>query len=141
MKAHRFTLPYLDQEGSYTLEEDIGKIILITFWASWCSACGVDLPKKEQLHQSIDPNVVKMLTINVKARERDMNAALTYKNKYLSQLALVDDGRFVYDQYQCNGVPTTVIVDRNGDIYSKFDDQSDFLQIVQSLGELLKEHA
>lgn len=119
------------------LEDYLGCNILITFWASWCPDCGKDLPKKEQLFQSIDKNNVKMLTINVAGRERDKADGIAYANKYLTQPTLLDNGREVYDAFQCKGVPTTVLINKRGIIVEKLDDQATMIEIVESMGKHL----
>lgn len=138
MQAPSFCLNYLTKPGSYRLDQDRGSIIVLTFWASWCPDCSSDLPKKEQLYQSIDQKKVKMLTINVPARERDPLEGIRYAEKFLSQPTLVDEGRKLYDQYQCKGVPTTIIIDQTGHIYRQFGAQVSFIEIATALGDLLK---
>ncbi|WP_407272561.1 TlpA family protein disulfide reductase [Radiobacillus sp. PE A8.2] len=138
MKAPFFQLPYINKQSVYNSEDDLGKVLMITFWVSWCSDCGVDLPKKEQLFQSINTDQVKMITINVTGRERDSQAGSSYTDKFLKQSTLADRGREVYDQFDCTGVPTTVLLDRNGIVHKQFGDKADFMEILQTLGELLK---
>ncbi|WP_138418508.1 TlpA disulfide reductase family protein [Aquibacillus sediminis] len=137
MKAPMFSLPYINNNGIYHLQDDIGKVIVLTFWASWCPDCGHDLPKKEQLFQSMDTTKVRMITINVTGRERDQSAGPAYTEKYLSQPTLADRGTEIYENYQCKGVPTTVIINQNGDIHDQFGDNAKFLEIVTSVGTLV----
>lgn len=136
MKAPLFELYTINGEP-YKLEQDIGKVILLTFWASWCPDCGRDLPKKEQFYQSVPNDKVKMLTINVAGRERNPQEGINYAEKFLSQPTLIDDNRKVYDQYRCEGVPTTIIIDQNGDIAHSFGDKAEMMDIIQAVGELL----
>lgn len=136
MKAPLFNLKTLDGH-TYYLEEDIGKVIVLTFWASWCPDSGRDLPKKEQFYQSINHDDMKMLTINVVGRERDEQAGIDYARKFLTQPTLLDDGRKVYDQYNGDGVPTTVIINRNGEIAYTFGDKAEMIDIIKAIGEVL----
>ncbi|RWZ54911.1 TlpA family protein disulfide reductase [Halobacillus fulvus] len=136
-KAPLFELPYINSEDIYHLEEDSGKVIVLTFWASWCPDCGTDLPKKEQLYQNMDHSKVKMMTINVTGRERNAEEAVQYTEKFLTQPTLRDRGREVYDAYNGDGVPTTVIIDQNGYIHKQFGDQANFLEIVEAIGSVL----
>ncbi|MFG6116986.1 TlpA disulfide reductase family protein [Halobacillus sp. MO56] len=135
--APLFQLPEIHSGSVYDVKEDIGKVIVLTFWVSWCPDCARDLPMKEQLNRSMDSNKVRMLTINVAGRERSSQAGEDFATKFLTQKTLVDEGRSIYDQYQCTSVPTTVIIDQKGFIAAKFDDQAKFLEIVEKLGELV----
>lgn len=136
-KAPLFELPYIHNDETYQLGEDIGKVIVLTFWVSWCPDCGADLPKKEQLYKTMDHNKVKMLTINVAGRERTEEKGVQYADEFLTQPTLKDRGREVYDLYECEGVPTTTIIDQQGNVYDQFGDKASFLEIVESIGKLI----
>lgn len=140
MHAPHFNLKYIDKEKQYNLKESRGSIILLTFWVSWCPDCSTDLPKKEHLFQSIDHDHIKMLTINVTGRERDPNDGIRFAEKFLSQPTLVDDDRKVYDAYHCKSVPTTIIIDQNGHICYRFDDNANVVEIISALGQLLEKN-
>ncbi|WP_079710908.1 TlpA family protein disulfide reductase [Paraliobacillus ryukyuensis] len=133
-----FTLSYINKTGEWRLSDYKGKVIVLTFWASWCPDCSVDLPKKEQLFQSMDPSKVELVSINVLGRERSREEAEKYANKFLSQPSLIDNGRDVYDLFHCEGVPTTIIIDQHGKVHQTFGDKSNFLDIVQSIGEVVE---
>ncbi|SIS43658.1 TlpA family protein disulfide reductase [Salimicrobium flavidum] len=135
MKAPVFTLPYLTENDSYTLPEKPGKLIILTFWTSWCPDSAVDMPKKEQLFSSLNTNDVEMLTINVAGREGEREAAVAYKEKFLTQPTLEDDGTAVYDRFGCTGVPTTVIISPDGEILHHFGDDASFMEIMKAVGE------
>ncbi|MBM7551263.1 TlpA family protein disulfide reductase [Thalassobacillus pellis] len=136
-EAPLFELPDIHTGESYHLEKDLGKIIVLTFWTSWCPDCAKDLPLKEKLHQSMDADKVKMITINVTGREREQGEGTRFAEKFLSQLTLKDVDRTVYDQYGCTGVPTTIIITQEGDIAAHLNDQTSFLTIVEKIGNML----
>lgn len=136
MLAPNFVLPYLNKKGDYHLQDDVGSIVILTFWASWCLDCSIDLPKKEQLHRSLNNSKVKMLTINVTGRERNQSEAVHFTKEFLSQPTLMDNGTEVYNLFRCQGVPTTVLIDSTGHIYKQFSDKADFLDIVKAVGDI-----
>ncbi|PBB06355.1 thioredoxin [Salimicrobium humidisoli] len=138
MKAPVFTLPYLTGEGSYTLPETPGKVTILTFWASWCPDSGADMPKKEQLFDSLHTDDVEMITINVAGREGTREDAVKYKEKFLTQPTLEDNGTEVYDLYGCTGVPTTVIISSEGEIVHQFGDDASFMDIMKAIGETVE---
>ncbi|WP_186578170.1 TlpA family protein disulfide reductase [Aquibacillus kalidii] len=139
MRAPLFKLPYINnQQQFYHLQDDIGKIIIITFWTSWCPDCGTDLPRKEQLNKTINNPNVKMLTINVTGREREEKAGANFADRFLTQPTLSDNGKEIYNLYQCMGVPTTVIIAPDGTIVDQFGDQASFNDVLLSIGKLLE---
>ena len=139
MKRHAplFELPYINGNSQYQLQEDLGKVIVLTFWTSWCPDCGRDLPKKEHLYQTMDHEKVTLLSINVAGRERDKEEGIHFAEEFLTQPTLADQGKNVYDLYGCEGVPSTIIIDQEGYIHAKFGDQSSFLDIVEKLGKII----
>ncbi|UOQ94269.1 TlpA family protein disulfide reductase [Halobacillus shinanisalinarum] len=136
-KAIDFQIPYINSNKTYQLNNDLGKVVILTFWTSWCPDCGVDLPKKEQLFQSIDREKVNMLTINVQGRERNDQDGKIFTDKFLTQPTLEDHHRKVYDEYNCEGVPTTIIINRDGYVTHQFGDKASFLTIVEAIGTLI----
>ncbi|MCP3032815.1 TlpA family protein disulfide reductase [Halobacillus sp. A1] len=136
-KAPGFQLPYIQSEELYHLKQDLGKVVILTFWTSWCPDCGVDLPKKEQLYRTMDNQKVSMLTINVTGRERNEEDAKQYVEKFLKQPTLSDSGVETYNLYKAQGVPSTIIINQEGNIAYQFGDQASFMEIVQAIGELI----
>ncbi|KGP72537.1 TlpA family protein disulfide reductase [Pontibacillus yanchengensis] len=136
MKAPTFELQDMNGQ-TYSLEEDLGNNVVLTFWTSWCPDSARDLPKKEQLFQSMDHEKVKMITINVVGRERNAQEGIDYATKFLTQPTLFDQGTEVYDAYNSQGVPTTVLINREGEIVKQFGDKAQFLDIVEAIGSEL----
>ncbi|WP_079478331.1 TlpA family protein disulfide reductase [Halobacillus salinus] len=136
-QAPNFKLPYMFNDQLFELEKYHGKVVILTFWASWCPDSSRDLPKKEQLFQTMDHDKVQMVTINVTGRERSEEEARKYAEQFLTQPTLTDNGREVYDLYESDGVPTTVIINQDGNIHAQFGDQASFLEVVDALGSLI----
>lgn len=78
-----------------------------------------------------------MITINVTGRERSEEEALKYQEQFLTQPVLKDNGREVYDLYDCTSVPTTIVIDKNGEVVGRFGDQADFVEILQVISKAI----
>lgn len=133
MKAPKFSLPYIDRPGNYNLNDDLGKIIVLTFWTSWCPECGVDLPLKEKFYRVADPKKIKFITINVVGRERHPQDGIRFHQDFLMQPTLVDRGIEVYRAYNCKGVPTTVIINQKGEVIQQLTAQTKPLKIIEAV--------
>ncbi|TFB24283.1 TlpA family protein disulfide reductase [Filobacillus milosensis] len=141
MKAPIFELPYLDKQNqSYNLKDVLGKkVILLTFWVSWCPDCARDLPKKEQFYKTSHNDDLEMVTINVTDREHGEDEALKYQDQFLTQPVLKDRGREVFDLYEGASLPTTIVINREGEIIGRFGDKAEFVEIIHAIsGELSK---
>ena len=138
MKAPKYELPYLNEDRTFSLDEVLGeKVVVLTFWVSWCPDCARDLPKKEQFYKTTRSDELEMITINVTGRERSEEEALKYQEQFLTQPVLKDNGREVYDLYDCTSVPTTIVIDKNGEVVGRFGDQADFVEILQVISKAI----
>ena len=111
--APDFTLPS-NQGRNIKLSELRGNVVMINFWASWCGPCRQEMPLLEALYKKYEPLGFTILGVNV---EEDNRAA----RKLLSQLKvsfpiLFDTRNEVSKQYQLAAMPSTVLIDRNGQL-------------------------
>jgi thiol-disulfide isomerase/thioredoxin len=96
------------------LSELRGQVVLINFWASWCGPCRKEMPLLDQLYQQYKPLGFTVLGVNV---EEDQKQAHSLLNKVPVSFPVVFDGtNSVSKLYNVIAMPTTVIVDRNGNM-------------------------
>ena len=111
--APDFTLK--SQNGdNLKLSELRGKVILINFWASWCGPCRQEMPVLDQLYRHYRSLDFTILGVNV---EQDSdNAKTLLKDVSVSFPVLFDSENKVSKLYEVKGMPSTVLVDRDGNI-------------------------
>lgn len=137
-QAPTFSLKHALTNEEYSLSSYLGKSVMLTFWTSWCPDSRVDLALKQRLYQSMDQSKLEMLMINVTQRERIENVADFVKEQGYTFPVLLDDERIVYDQFECTGVPTTVLIDASGQIIATLGEQATFQDVTNGLATLLK---
>jgi peroxiredoxin len=91
-----------------------GQVVLINFWASWCGPCRQEMPILNQLFKSYQPAGFTLIGVNVEPSATDANRFL--KGTPVSFPILYDPHSQVSQLYQVTGMPSTVILDRNGTI-------------------------
>ncbi|MGD0443614.1 MAG: redoxin domain-containing protein [Edaphobacter sp.] len=90
-----------------------GKVVVLEFWATWCSPCVASLPHLNQLVESLDPAKFQFISID----DEDLKAVQTFlTSKKMSGWVGVDASGSVFGLYGVESRPTTVIVDGNGKI-------------------------
>ena len=105
-------LPKLGGDGTGSLADFEGKVVLVNVWASWCQPCVEELPLIQKAHEMLSTRGGTVLGIDVKensgaALEAVEEFGLTFPN-------LRDrDGSFVREWGQ-TGYPENFVIDRKG---------------------------
>nr|TXF87151.1 TlpA family protein disulfide reductase [Alkalicoccus halolimnae] len=125
MTVPDFELKDINGTKDYRLSDFKGKPLMLTFWVSWCPDCSRDLAAKKTLYEAMSSDQLQIVMIHVPGRETDKSAGLThYKEKDYPFLSLQDEGQKTYDAFQCMTLPTTAIIDKNGQLEAKFHDKA-----------------
>lgn len=114
--APDFSLTLFDGRG-LRLSGLRGNVVLINFWASWCTACRQESPVLEWTWQTYRQRGLVLIGVNVWDRREDALAMVrefgkTYPN------GPDPDGKILQD-YGVTGIPETFFVDRQGRIVLK----------------------
>ena len=107
-------LPRLGADGTGSLADYKGKVVLVNVWASWCPPCVDELPLIQKTHEMLEKRGGTVLGIDVKENSR---AALGAVDRFgLTFPNLRDrDGSFVREWGQ-TGYPENFVIDRNGKV-------------------------
>lgn len=90
------------------------KAVLVTFWATWCGPCRVEMPALEALYAKKRAAGLEILAVN---EDRDREKVAAYlKDRALSFPLLIDPDGKVAEAYGVEGLPTTVLIDRKGQV-------------------------
>ncbi len=113
--APDFTTPSLNG-GTVRLSGLRGKVVLINFWATWCTACQDEMPAIEQVWDRYRGRGLDV--IGVDFREGNKAAMQCFLSKVGAKFtaALDPDGK-IADAYGVTfGLPTSIFVDRDGTV-------------------------
>lgn len=114
-----------------------GKVVVVSFWATWCPYCMKELPILEGIQQTAGTDKVQVIAINTE--ERDVFRKV---NRAFSKLALgmsYDPGKKSATLYGVNGIPHLLIIGRDGRILNIYHGYSESLLdgVVESLNAAL----
>ena len=106
-----FTLQDLDG-NSVSLSQFKGvRPVLVVFWATWCGYCMEEMPALIQLQKDMGDRL-EVLAINV--QESAIRVAPVAKAKGMNFKVLLDTEGEVSAAYGVVGVPTLVLIDKDG---------------------------
>jgi cytochrome c biogenesis protein CcmG/thiol:disulfide interchange protein DsbE len=107
-------LPRLGEDGTGSLADYKGKVVLVNVWASWCPPCVDELPLIQKTHKMLEQRGGTVLGIDVKENSK---AALGAVDRFgLTFPNLRDrDGSFVRAWGQ-TGYPENFVIDRDGKV-------------------------
>ena len=136
--APDFTLTSKDGDN-VRLQEHLGDVVLINFWASWCGPCREELPYLEELQQEYADLGFTILAVNLD--EDPSKADLLLNDIPVSFPVLFDVNDDVSKLYNVQAMPTTVIVDRDGKqrLLHKGYKRGDEVKYKQAVKALLRE--
>jgi peroxiredoxin len=133
--APQFTLP--SKAGSdVSLAQYKGQVVMINFWASWCGPCRQEMPLLENIYKKYNKLGFTLIGVNV---EPDSKAADDWlKQTPVTFPVLYDKSSKVSQMFNVSGMPTTVIIDRKGNvryrhISYKPGDESEYLNTIRTM--------
>jgi thiol-disulfide isomerase/thioredoxin len=133
--APALVLPARDG-GTVDLASLKGEVVMINFWATWCGPCRQEMPLLAQLHTKYEPLGFTLLGVNV---EPDSAAAVDWlKGVPVGFPILFDKDSAVAGRFGVEGMPSTVFVDRNGQVRYvhrgyKPGDEAKYADMIRSL--------
>jgi len=118
------------------LSEFRGEVVLVNFWATWCSSCREQIASLEDLHDKYRKAGLVLLSVNLD--DDAVQAADMARRLKISYPVLMDGRKDVAKLYQLENLPLTVLVDREGtvrQVYPGFKkgDEKAYLEQIRGL--------
>lgn len=89
-----------------------GKVVVVSFWATWCGYCLKELPVLESIQRVYGAERVKVVAVNTEGRDTFRDAAR--KLRSVNMTLAYDPGGKNEKAYGVNGIPHLVIIGRDG---------------------------
>mgnify|MGYP001397183307 CR=1 FL=1 len=114
LPAFDFTLEDLDGK-KVKLSDYRGKVVLVTFWATWCGPCKKEMPELQKFLDANEGKGVEVIAINTDSfNDRSKVAPFLKKNDIGLKVLFEDEQQL--SSYNYAGIPALYVIDRKGRI-------------------------
>lgn len=115
--APDFTARNLVTGEKVHLSAEQGKLVFLTFWASWCPPCRRELPILENVQKKLGKDKVMVYAVSFRDREEALHEIRKQAKAKDWQISLLEDssGR-IAERYGIEAIPHLFIIGRDGKI-------------------------
>lgn len=100
--------------NTHTLDDYRGRIVLLNFWATWCTPCLIEMPDMQRLDASFPDAELTVLAVNVKeSREKAWRFQQLLDVNFT---VLLDTAGLVARDWNVAMYPTSYLIDTSGQI-------------------------
>jgi thiol-disulfide isomerase/thioredoxin len=100
-----------------SLEDMRGKVVVLDFFATWCSPCRRAVPDLERLYEQYRDVGIVVLGVNI----HDTNDPVEYADRMGISYPILVAGEGVAERYGVSGIPAFVVVSPEGEIVFRED--------------------
>lgn len=93
-----------------------GKVLYISFWASWCGPCLTNFKKYEATRVELEKMGVVLLNISVDKTEEAYKSSLI-RQPLVGNNAWTSDQNSIQEAYELYAIPTYHIITKEGNFY------------------------
>lgn len=94
-----------------------GHVVMVNFWATWCGPCKDEMPALNRLKEHFAGSSFELLAVTT---DQQVEAIRTFvKALGLDFPVLLDDRKDVSAAFGVRGLPTTVLIDRQGHLVGR----------------------
>jgi thiol-disulfide isomerase/thioredoxin len=102
--------------ASHTLGHYRGQVVMVNFWATYCGPCIREIPSMQRLRERLADKPFEILAIDMAEERANVAAFLQHHRIAVNFPILLDTEGTVLEQWMVSAVPTTFIIDPEGEI-------------------------
>jgi peroxiredoxin len=103
---------------NFQLTEHRGEVIVLDFWATWCSPCLQTMPLVDEIIREFPDQKVRLLAVNMEEQPAEIKSTL--ERHKLDVPVILDIDGVAAARYSVTSIPQTVVIDRDGNVARLF---------------------
>ncbi len=104
-------------EGSLDLTQYEGKVVVLDFWASWCTPCRRSFPWWNTMHARYADDGLVIIGVNL---DNEQDLATAFLDKYPADFEIYyDTTKELARKFGVQAMPSSFIIGRDGEIHAK----------------------
>lgn len=115
-----------------------GKVVIVSFWASWCGPCKKELPLLAGVVKRVGPDHLQVIAINYRDDYEPFKYVANVLRDYPITILRDANGKSAR-KYDVQGVPRMIIIGRDGKVAADHTGYGESMipELVDQLNELL----
>ena len=120
-------LTFLDAKNEQlNLNDYKGNLVLLNFWATWCSPCKKEMPSLDLLQSHTKLNNLKIFPINV-GQDNIENSFKFFEDLNIKNLNIYFDSPITLARkFRLRGIPTSILFNKEGFEFARIIGSIDF---------------
>ena len=103
-----------------------GKLIIINFWATWCTPCKKEMPSLDDLYQDNNFKNLKIFAVNME-KPNTLRTKKFFTDLNIKKLEIFFDSNLNFvKSLKLRGVPTTVLINKKGEEFARIIGEANF---------------
>jgi cytochrome c biogenesis protein CcmG, thiol:disulfide interchange protein DsbE len=133
--AQSFPVKRIDGKAD-ALDRYRGQIVVLNLWATWCPPCREEMPALERLYREYRSKGLVVLGVD---QGEGARVAASYARAHgVTYPILLDEDQEYGRAYAAVGLPTTIIVGRDGHIVKGIDGEMTLAQMREAVTPVLR---
>ena len=113
-------------QNDVNLADFKGKLVILNFWATWCSPCREEMPSLDDLQSNGSFDNLKIFPINI-SKEDTSKSESFFKELNIENLDVYFDATITLaKQFSLRGVPTTILFNKDGNEFARITGSINF---------------
>ena len=108
------------------LKDYHGKLIILNFWATWCSPCKKEMPSLDSLYQDNSFNNLEIFAVNME-QPNQIKTKRFFNELNIKKLQIFFDKNLNFvKEFKLRGVPTTILINKKGEEFGRIIGEVNF---------------